>query len=342
MGMEVGIGTNPYKTKQELKDYQGNQVAKATISSAKVKQRQAAKKKKLNYNHRRISRQITMSRTTSGIRRVITRARDQVVDLLRKQMSGKYDETDVRHAIIHARKMERVARKKKKLNYNHRRISRQITMSRTTSGIRRVITRARDQVVDLLRKQMSGKYDETDVRHAIIHARKMERVARKKKKHLEQEEKAKATGKALVEKGEGKSDEEKELEKAADGLSKEELEKLIAEYEEFMQEMEKTSGMDEVMKEYMGATEVEMSPEQLDQLRKKHRSDEMKDIVEADMKYLKALFNKLAREQQENANGNPSVSLELEGVEIPIPQETTEAAMAAAEMVEGANVDVMV
>ncbi len=274
MGMEVGIGTNPYKTKQELKDYQGNQLAKATISSAKVKQKQAAKKKKLNYNHRRISRQITMSRTTSGIRRVITRARDQVVDLLRKQMSGKYDETDVRHAIIHARKMER--------------------------------------------------------------------VARKKKKHLEQEEKAKATGKALVEKGEGKSDEEKELEKAADGLSKEELEKLIAEYEEFMQEMEKTSGMDEVMKEYMGATEVEMSPEQLDQLRKKHRSDEMKDIVEADMKYLKALFNKLAREQQENANGNPSVSLELEGVEIPIPQETTEAAMAAAEMVEGANVDVMV
>ena len=113
MGMEVGIGTNPYKTKQELKDYQGNAVAKATIASAKVRQKKAAKKKKLNYNHRKISRQITMSKTTSGIRRVITRARDQVVDLLSKQMSGKYDETDVRHAIIHARKMERVARKKK-------------------------------------------------------------------------------------------------------------------------------------------------------------------------------------------------------------------------------------
>ncbi len=274
MGMEVGIGTNPYKTKQELKDYQGNAVAKATIASAKVSQKKAAKKKKLNYNHRKISRQITMSKTTSGIRRVITRARDQVVDLLRKQMSGKYDETDVRHAIIHARKMER--------------------------------------------------------------------VARKKKKHLEQEEKAKATGKALVEKGEeSSSQEEEELEKAANGLSKEELEKLIAEYEELMQKMEETNGMDEVMKEYMGASEVEMSPEQLDQLRKKHRSDEMKDIVEADMKYLKALFNKLAREQQENANGNPSVSLELDGVDIPIPQETEQAA-SAAEMVEGANVDVTV
>lgn len=275
MGMQVGSGTETYKTKQELRDYQGSAVAKATISAAKVKQKKAAKKKKLNYNYKKISRQITMSRTTSGIRRVITRARDQVVDLLRKQMSGKYDETDVRHAIIHARKMER--------------------------------------------------------------------VARKKKKHLEQEEKADATGKALVEKGEGSSDEdEKELEKAANGLSKEELERLIAEYEELMQEMEKASGMDEVMKEYMGATEVEMSPEEVDQLRKKHRSDEMKDIVEADMKYLKALFNKLAREKQETANGNPSVSLELEGVEIPIPQETTEAAAAAAEMVEGANVDVTV
>lgn len=275
MGMEVGIGSNPYKSKQELRDYQGNAVAKATIASAKAQQKKSAKKKKLNYNYKRISRQITMSKTTSGIRRVITRARDQVVDLLRKQMSGKYDETDVRHAIIHARKMER--------------------------------------------------------------------VARKKRKHLEQEEKAKATGKALIEKGEDSSSkEEKELEKAANGLSKEELERLIAEYEELMQEMEKTNGMDEVMKEYMGASEVEMSPEQLEQLRKKHRSDEMKDIVEADMKYLKALFNKLAREKQETSNGNPAVSLELDGVDIPIPQETTEAAAAAAEMAEGANVDVTV
>lgn len=275
MGMQVGSSADTYKTKQELRDYQGNAVAKATISAAKVKQKKAAKKKKLNYNYKKISRQITMSRTTNGIRRVITRARDQVVDLLRKQMSGKYDETDVRHAIIHARKMER--------------------------------------------------------------------VARKKKKHLEQEEKADATGKALIEKGEDSSNEdEKELEQTANGLNKEELERLIAEYEELMQELEQASGMDEVMKEYMGATEVEMSPEEVDQLRKKHRSDEMKDIVEADMKYLKALFNKLAREKQETANGNPSVSLELEGMEIPISQETTEAAAAAAEMVEGANVDVTV
>lgn len=275
MGMQVGSSADTYKTKQELRDYQGNEVAKATISAAKVKQKKAAKKKKLNYNYKKISRQITMSRTTNGIRRVITRARDQVVDLLRKQMSGKYDETDVRHAIIHARKMER--------------------------------------------------------------------VARKKKKHLEQEEKADATGKALIEKGEDSSNEdEKELEQTANGLNKEELERLIAEYEELMQELEQASGMDEVMKEYMGATEVEMSPEEVDQLRKKHRSDEMKDIVEADMKYLKALFNKLAREKQETANGNPSVSLELEGMEIPISQETTEAAAAAAEMVEGANVDVTV
>jgi len=273
MGMEVGSGTDPYKTKQELRDYQGNAVARATITGFKVKQKSV---------------------------------------------------------------------KKKKLNYNYKRISRQITMSRTTNGIRRVISRARDQVVDLLRKQMSGKYDETDVRHAIIHARKMERVARKKKKHLEQEEKAKASGKALVENGEGKSDEEKELEKAADGMSREELEKLLAEYEELMQEMEEKSGMDEVMKEYMGASEVEMSPEELDKLRKKHRSDEMKDIVEADMRYLKALFNKLAREKQEASQGNVGVSLELEGMEIPIPQETAEAAAAAAAEMEGANVDVTV
>ncbi|MDE6405309.1 MAG: hypothetical protein K2M20_06630 [Lachnospiraceae bacterium] len=239
--------------------------------------------------------------------------------------------------------------KKKKLNYNYKKISRQITMNNTSTGARRVITKAREEVVSLLRKQMSGKYDETDIRHAIIHARKMERIARRKKKHLEEEEKAKATGKGLVEQG-GSSDENeqmKKLEESMENLKEEELERmqeLMEEYERLMQELEETSGINDIMKEYMGATEQEMSPEEVDQLRKKHRADEMKDIVEADMKYLKAMFNKLAREKQAvsqqafQQETNPAVSLEIQGVDIPVSAETGQS---AAELVEGANVDAL-
>lgn len=241
------------------------------------------------------------------------------------------------------------AAKKKKLNYNYKKISRQITLNNTSTGARRVITKAREEVVSLLRKQMSGKYDETDLRHAIIHARKMERIARRKKKHLEEEEKAKATGKGLVEEGAGsKEDEElKKLEESMDSVSEEELEKLeelLEEYEELMQEMEATGGIDDIMREYMGASEQEMTPEEVNNLRKKHRADEMKDIVEADMKYLKAMFNKLAREKQEGVQQaqqetNPAVSLELQGVDIPVPADTGQS---AAELVAGGNVDAMV
>lgn len=241
----------------------------------------------------------------------------------------------------------RASQKKKKLNYNYKKISRQITMNNTSTGARRVITKAREEVVSLLRKQMSGKYDETDIRHAIIHARKMERIARRKKKHLEEEEKAKATGKGLVEQG-AKSDEDeqmKKLEESMENLKDEELERmqeLMEEYEKLMQELEETGGANDIMKEYMGASVQEMSPEEVDELRKKHRADEMKDIVEADMKYLKAMFNKLAREKQAGIQQafqqetNPAVSLELQGVDIPVSAETGQS---AAELVEGANVD---
>lgn len=243
--------------------------------------------------------------------------------------------------------------KKKKLNYNYRKVSRQITMSNTSSGARRVITKAREEVVSLLRKQMSGKYDETDLRHAIIHARKMERIARRKKKHLEEEEKAAATGKGLVEEGTVSNEDEglKKIEESMEGVSEEELEKLqelLEEYEELMQEMEAAGGMDDIMREYMGASEQEMTPEEVNNLRKKHRADEMRDIVEADMKYLKALFNKMEKEQRASAQeafqqafsqeSNPAVSLQIQGVDIPVP---ASAGQSGAELVEGANVDAM-
>lgn len=239
--------------------------------------------------------------------------------------------------------------KKKKLNYNYKKISRQITMTNTSTGARRIITKAREEVVSLLRKQMSGKYDETDLRHAIIHARKMERIARRKKKHLEEEEKAQATGKGLVEEGASSGEDEqlKKLEESMENLQDEELERmqeLIEEYEKLMQEMEETCGVDDIMKEYMGASEREMSPEDVDNLRKKHRADEMKDIVEADMKYLKAMFNKLERERQAGIQQSfqqetsQAVSLEIQGVDILVSAETGQS---AAELVEGANVDAL-
>ncbi len=96
-----------------------------------------------------------------------------------------------------------------------------------------------------------------------------------------------------------------------------------------------------------------MDPEDLDQLKKKHRAEELRKIMEADMKYLKAMFEKMAKEQQESAGGVSSssdngerptgydtggVSLELGGVEIPVESQ----AVSAAELVEGGMIDASV
>lgn len=280
-----------------------------------------------------------------------TTTADPYTQRTRQEIKNEYAGAAARKTANAIRIQKNKSNKKKKLNYNYKKISRQITMNNTSTGARRVITKAREEVVSLLRKQMSGKYDETDLRHAIIHARKMERIARKKKKHLEEEEKAQATGKGLIEKGAGSDEDEqvKKLEESMENATEEEMEKLeelMEEYEKLMQEMEETGGANDLMKEYMGATVQEMTPEQVDELRKKHRSDEMKDIVEADMKYLKSLFNKLEREKagvQQAAQQiaqqavNPAVSLELDGVDIPVPAELGES---AADLV-GANMDAL-
>lgn len=120
MNMGIKVGTNPnqtapvsttsdpfkQRTKQDIKNECAGIAARQTANAIRIqKQKASQKKKKLNYNYKKISRQITMNNTSTGARRVITKAREEVVSLLRKQMSGKYDETDLRHAIIHARKM---------------------------------------------------------------------------------------------------------------------------------------------------------------------------------------------------------------------------------------------
>jgi hypothetical protein len=91
-----------------------------------------------------------------------------------------------------------------------------------------------------------------------------------------------------------------------------------------------------------------MDPKQLEKMKRRHRAQEMREIMEADLKYLKALFDRLSKEKQASESGSSNssswagqdsvggVSLELGGVDMPV--ETSEAPAA----VEGANMDVTV
>lgn len=232
-------------------------------------------------------------------------------------------------ATISTSKSSKSKSKKKKLNYNFKSISSQILQSKNSNSAGKAVTKARGTIAMLLRKVRSGEYDDQDLEHAIMHARKMERIAKKRMRHLKQEEEIEQKGKSeeleseLADGLEEQMAEEQGLE-----ISEEELRQLLEEYEELMREsmedMQQEMDLEDLSEDYCEVI-YEMEPEDLEQLKKKHRSDEMREIMDADMKYLRAVFQKLEKERQSLSSGSKSfgdfpsgVSLEISGLEMPV------------------------
>lgn len=256
-----------------------------------------------------------------------------------------------------------VPKKTKRLNYNFKEISSMILQTKTSGSARQVAARARGKVALLRQRLKCGEYDDKELESAIIHAEKMERIARKRMRHLQEEEMAKRGGPCFGELEEECEefwpDEEAEQEEefSADSRQRElELEKRQRELQQEMQrmtrelmeqtqrEMKELSELDELA-DALGGGMTDMDPEDLDESKRKHRLDEQREIMEADIAYLKALFNKLAQEKQSagsagssgggdsGGNANSGVSLELGGMEMPVEVQQAPA------MPEGGNID---
>lgn len=264
------------------------------------------------------------------------------------------------------------ARKKtRRLNYNFKEISAMILRTKTSGSARQVAARARGKVALLKQRLKCGEYDDKELESAIIHAEKMERVARKRMRHLQEEEMAKRGGpcfgeleeecKEPVPQQEEESEEpeldsrqqEAVLRERQQELQREmqrEMQRMMQEMmEEAQREMAELSDMEE-LSDALGGKSANLDPEDLKELKRKHRLEEQREIMEADMAYLKALFNKLAQEKQQasgstgsESSGNErgggyesGVSLELGGMEMPV-----DPAQAPA-MPEGGSIDATV
>jgi len=224
------------------------------------------------------------------------------------------------------------ARKKpKRLQYNFKYISSKILMSKTSNSAGKALVTARVNVGVLYRKLYAG-FDDDEVKLAIIHAKKIERIARKKLKHLQEEEHAKQKGSCqdkIVENG--ISDLEDSREEKAHEISEEELKKRMDELKKLMEEtMQETmqETIEQTVDELIGSVYRDMDENDLERLKKKNRANELQEIMEADLKYLKALFHKLQREKEEASKGNvivgsEGVSMEVSGVEMPVQASET-------------------
>ena len=211
------------------------------------------------------------------------------------------------------------ALEKKKLKYSFKSISSKIINSKTSVSAREVVSQAKREIQKLKAAKRTGKYDEEELEAALDHAKAMERIARRKARHLEEEEMAK---RCSSEKGRGKEeavcDEESEekddpVKEEIDDL-KEELEDVekkasdgeYIESEDITNEMisEITSGMDEMLSAIeelndlmneLAENPVNMDPEDIKAMIVRHRNKEMKEITKADADYLKAIFDHYER-----------------------------------------------
>ena len=208
----------------------------------------------------------------------------------------------------------------KKLKYSFKNISGKLIRSKTSVAARQVAGEAKREVLRLKQQKQSGKYDNEEIEAAINHAKAMERVAKKKVRHLEEEELAKACGACLDRLEEYQKDLEDEWEEqdvsepennvtafkagieepASENLTGEMMDELTESMTDMLSEM----GLDELL-DIFSSVKQDMDPTDLKLKKIKHRTKELKEIAKADAEYLKAIFEHLEKQKS-----GPSAPLE--------------------------------
>jgi len=268
--------------------------------------------------------------------------------------------------------MDNAALKVKKLKYNFKNLSSKIVSSKTSYSARQAAGSARREILRLKNEKRKDSENSAEIEAAIVHAKAMERVAKKKVRHLETEElieAGKGTGEIVLEedlketaeaevKTEEMTDEayrtlmeqqqeiaevnaRLEQEMQAEMMEAMQAEMMEAMQEEMMEEMQALmeEGVLEELSDMLEAPRAkDMTPEDLKMLKIKHRNSEMKEMAKADAEYLKAVFDILAKE---TAGDTPAIQGSLTGgvpafsaTPAAVPQSVSEPAPAPASSID--------
>ncbi len=254
-----------------------------------------------------------------------------------------------------------------KYKYNYKDVSNKIQSAKTSVSASRAVVAAKRKVVELKRK-LSVKSDDSDeLQFALIHAERMEMVARKKKHNLEQEELVSRTMKrdesfdqnddvndAALQMEDKIAEEEDKifeeryemLEDVMTELSETDMEKLSDDMLSELNEMISSFGediikeLDEAMElmESMEIIDPHMSEEDFEKLKRKHRDAENKAIMKADMDYIKAVI-KMYTEKPQSAMNTATSSSGSTGFSAVSFNPAPIVSMPAAPVAEGGAVD---
>ena len=253
-----------------------------------------------------------------NVHRTYTGTSVSVVDTMKKYATEKKKEK---------------AKAKKSLQYNYYRVSSQIVSAKNSVNAAKAVLAARRGLAELKRKLGTVDCSEDEKQAALAHANQMLRIAKKKKKNLEMEELIHTTMQsdekqekmdAALESGlnqsvseEAWTEEEETMKEDAEGLldyeaengeeslldsmqeNSEELsseEDLDAITSELLEELQELSDEELDLMDMMEIVDPHMDKEQYEKLKTKHRCEEQKELVKADMEYLKAYIKSLQAE----------------------------------------------
>ena len=211
--------------------------------------------------------------------------------------------------LVHVRKSNKSSSGKlrKRLPYNFKQMSKQIQQAKTANAARSLPTKMRAKLSWLYKQLRNGDYGANEVFAAIIHAASMERIAKRKLRHLEEEEAAEnGSGAAANVPGEEEEipgkDELQEAIEDSEEISEKRMKEMMEEIEELEEELASESLSE--MQDMFSCAGRDMSEDEIKEMKRKHRDDEERQITRADLKYLKALFDRLEQEKRSATAAN--------------------------------------
>lgn len=213
----MNINTNRAGTASLKKNVSGysNLYIKNSYVNDYVKQRSQSKKSYNTYG----SSGADEEESASSLRELMyqKRKKDKNNDFYNRFTQNSYNYAESIRAS--RAKNQKTKAKVKKLRYSHKAISSQIMKCKTSVTAKQVAGKAKREVVRLRQKKLSAQYDPEEVQIALTHAMKIERVAKKKVKHLLEEEMVKVTGGPCAGELEEKMDKSSDQEKAEDAIA---------------------------------------------------------------------------------------------------------------------------
>lgn len=318
---KIEVSTYTDKDGNVHKTYTGTSTS---IVESMKKAAQAAKKKddvkikkRLHYSYQKVSNQVLMAKNGLSASKAVLAARRSLADLKRKIKTAECSEDEKQAALAHANQMLRIAKKKQKNLELEELIKTTIKSDQKNEKVGQAMEEVRNSLDEEMESQdPEDEMNEADVENPDLENSNIEGIST--------DEATSNMADGMLSNGDfidipdlsqmisGVSD----LDFVSDlynGMSDyEEIESLLNgdlepidepfDLEESLEAMseEMLDEMDEQMREMMDLMEVvnpHMDEEHLEKLKTKHRLEEQKALVKADMEYLKAYMKSIQGEQ---------------------------------------------